>query len=78
MRFTLRTVKLLSRSGLILIILSMGGSVAMAAARVSGPVEATAWEGMLGSLVQVVAGIAVYYIALAIFAWLFVIRKGKS
>jgi LPXTG-motif cell wall-anchored protein len=72
------TIKLLARSGFVLIILSMLGSVAIAAVRISGPVQENWWQQMIGTMSFAVAGIAVYYISLAALAWLFVRKKNKA
>ena len=72
-----KTIKLLSRSGLVLIFFSMGGSFVMAALSItSGGVEEQAWTELFGMLFLTVLGISVYYMALAFFGWM-EIRKRK-
>ncbi len=74
-----RTIKLLSRSGLVLIFLSMGGSFAMAALSIaSGGIEEQAWTELFGLLFLAVLGIAVYYMALAFFGWVEIRNKNKQ
>ena len=73
-----KTIKLLSRSGLVLIFLSMGGTFAMAALSIaSGGVEEQAWTELFGLLFLAVLGIAVYYMALAFFGWMEVRKRGE-
>ncbi len=75
---TPKTIKLLARSGFVLIFLSMLGSIAIAAVRISGPVQRNWWQQMIGTFSFAVAGIATYYISLAVLAWIFVRSKKKS
>ena len=73
-----KTIKLLSRSGLILIFLSMAGSFVMATLSItSGGVEEQAWLELFGMLFLAVLGIAVYYMALALFGWMEVRKKNQ-
>ena len=69
-----KTVRLLSRSGLFLLALSMSGSFAMAALSVSAKFEEQSWNEMFAMLFFAVLGISIYYIALGFFGW-FVLRK---
>lgn len=71
-----KTVRLLSRSGLVLLFLSMAGSFAMAALSISAKFEEQAWNEMFAMLFTTVMGISVYYIVLAFFGW-FVLRKRR-
>jgi len=73
---TPKTIKLLSRSGLVLIFLSMLGSFVMAVMSVSGNVQVQAWDELFGLLFLAVMGIAVYYLTLSLFGWF--ILKGKN
>jgi len=73
-----RTIKLLSRSGFVLIFLSMGGTFAMAALRISEPTTMTVWQGLLGNLFLAIAGIAVYYLSLGVFAWTLAKKRSKK
>lgn len=69
-----KMVRLLSRSGLFLLFLSMAGSFAMATISVSAKMEEQAWNELFGMLFLTVLGISVYYLALGFFSW-FVLRK---
>jgi hypothetical protein len=75
--FNEKTVKLLSRSGLFLLFLSMAGSFAMATLSISARVEEQSWNELFGMLFLAVLGISVYYIALGGFSWV-VLRKKKA
>ena len=70
-----KTIKLLSRSGLVLIFLSMIGSFAMAATSASGNLKGQRWEEIFGTLFLAIMGIAVYYMALSLFGW--IVIKGR-
>lgn len=72
-----KTIKLLSRSGFVLIILSMAGSLAIATIRVSGNVQPQFWNEMFNTLFLAVSAIAVYYLALSVFGWA-IVRKKKG
>jgi len=72
-----KSIRLLSRSGFILIFLSMAGSFAMAAISASGNVQQQAWNELFGLLFLAVLGIAVYYLSLSLFGWLFVRAKTR-
>ncbi len=74
---TEKTIRLLSRSGFVLIILSMAGSLAIATISVSGNVQPQYWDEMFGTLFIAVSGIAVYYLALSVFGWA-IVRKKKG
>ncbi len=74
---TEKTIRLLSRSGLVLIFLSIAGSLAMATIRVSGNVQPQAWNEMFDTLFLAVSAIAVYYLALSVFG-LAIVRKKKG
>ena len=67
---TKKTVKLLSRSGFVLLFLLMVASFAMAALSAAGNVREQAWNEMFGLLFLAVLGIAVYYLALSLFGWM--------
>ena len=71
-----KTVKLLSRSGLVLIFFSMIGSFAMATITVSSNVQQQAWNELFGLLFLAIMGIAIYYIALSLFG--LVLMKSKK
>ena len=71
-------IKLLARSGVVLIILSMLASVAIAAIRISGPVQENWWQQTIGTFSLAITGIAVYYISLAGLAWLLIRRKKRA
>ena len=73
---TEKTVRLLSRSGLVLIFLAMAGSFAMAAFSFSGNVQQQTFKELMGVLFLAVTGIAVYYMSLGFFGW--VILKNKN
>jgi len=73
---TPKTLKMLSRSGLILIFLSMIGSFAMAAMSINKSIAENTWNEFFGVLMLAVSGIAVYYLSLAIFGW--VLMKAKK
>jgi len=75
---TSKTIKLLARSGFVLIFLSMLGSIAIAAVRLSGPVQENWWQQMVGTFSFAIAGIAVYYISLAALAVVFIRSKKKA
>lgn len=66
------TIKLLSRSGFVLIFLSIAGSFAMASMSVSGAMQQEVWNDFFAKLFTAVMGIAVYYVALGLFSWVFV------
>ena len=70
-----KTIKLLSRSGLVLIFLSMIGSFVMAAMSASGNLKGQSWEEIFGTLFLAIMGIAVYYMALSLFGW--IVIKGR-
>ena len=73
-----KTIKLLSRSGLVLIFLSMGGSFVMATLSIaSGGIEEQAWTELFGLLFMAILGISVYYLALAFFGWMEIRNKNK-
>lgn len=72
-----KTVKLLSRSGLFLLFMSMAGSLSMATISVSAKMEEQAWNELFGMLFLTVLGISVYYLALGFFSW-FVLRKKRA
>jgi len=72
------TVKLLSRSGLILIFFSMVGGLAMASMRVSGSLEGQEWNDTFMLLFIAVLGIATYYLALSLFSWGLLKKKGNA
>ena len=72
-----KTIRLLSRSGFVLIILSMAGSLAIATIRVSGNVKPQFWNEMFTTLFLAVSAIAVYYLALSVFGWV-IVRKKKG
>lgn len=73
-----KTIRLLSRSGLVLVFLSMVGSFAMAAMSVSGNVGEQAWNEMFGILFLAIMGIATYYLSLSLFGWLLLRTKKAS
>ena len=74
-----KTIRLLSRSGLVLIFLSMGGSFVMATLSIAaGGVEEQAWTELFGLLFLAVLGIAVYYMALAFFGWMEIRGRNQS
>jgi len=73
---TSKTIRLLSRSGLVLIFLSMIGGFALAAMRISRNLEEQTWNQFFGLLFLAVSGIAIYYISLSVFGWIFL--KGQS
>ncbi len=73
-----KTIKLLSRSGLVLIFLSMAGSFVMAAMTISGDATSQQWEQLFGTLFMAVMGIAVYYLALSLFALIILKKKNAS
>ena len=64
-----KTVRLLSRSGLFLLFLSMAGSFTMATLSVSTRVEENSWNELFGVLFLTIMGISVYYIVLGFFGW---------
>ncbi len=71
-----KTIRLLSRSGLILMFFSMGGSFVMATLSIaSGGVEEQTWAELFGMLFLAVLGISVYYLVLAFFGWMEIRRK---
>ena len=72
-----KTIRLLSRSGFVLIILSIAGSLAIATIRVSGNVQPQTWNEMFNTLFLAVSAIAVYYLALSVFGWA-IVRKKKG
>lgn len=72
---TKKTIKLLSRSGFVLIFLLMAGSFAMAALSAAGNIREQAWNEMFGLLFLAVLGIAVYYLALSLFGWMMLKRR---
>jgi hypothetical protein len=74
---TNKTIRLLSRSGFVLIFLLMVGSFAMAALSAAGNVKEQAWNEMFGLLFLAVLGIAVYYLALSLFGWMMLKRKAS-
>ncbi len=77
--FSSKTIKLLSRSGLILIFLSMGGSFAMATLSIAaGGIEEQTWIELFGLLFMAILGISVYYMALAFFGWMEIRNKNKQ
>ena len=74
-----KTIKLLSRSGLVLIFLSMGGSFVMATLSIAaGGIEEQAWTELFGLLFMAILGISVYYMALAFFGWMEIRNKNKQ
>lgn len=72
---TKKTIRLLSRSGFVLIFLLMVASFAMAALSAAGNVREQAWNEMFGLLFLAVLGIAVYYLALSLFGWMTLKRR---
>ena len=74
---TEKTIRLFSRSGFVLIFLSIAGSLAVVTISVSGNVQQQAWNEMFDTLFLAVSAIAVYYLALSVFGWA-VIRKKKG
>ncbi len=69
------TIKLLSRSGFVLIFLSLIGSFAMAAITVSGNIQEQTWDQFFGVLFLAVIGIATYYLSLSLFGWVLLRAK---
>ena len=72
---TNKSVKLLSRSGLVLLLFSMLGSFALAAVRVSGGMGAETWADLFNLLFIAILGIATYYLAMSAFTWIMVSKK---
>ena len=70
-----KTVRLLSRSGLFLLFLSMAGSFTMATLSVSTRVEENSWNELFGVLFLTIMGISVYYIVLGFFGWYMLRRQ---
>ncbi len=75
---TLKNVTLLSRSGLVLLILSMLGSFALATVRTSSSLETETWSELFNLLFITVLGIATYYLALSLFSWSLLKSKKPS
>ena len=73
-----KTVRLLSRSGLFLLFLSMAGSFTMATLSVSTRVEENSWNELFGVLFLTIMGISVYYIVLGFFGWYMLRRQHAS
>jgi Ca2+/H+ antiporter len=73
---TRKNVTLLSRSGLVLLILSMLGSFALATFRTTGSLGEETWSELFNLLFIAVLGIATYYLALSFFSWS--LLKGKQ
>lgn len=73
-----KTIKLLSRSGLVLIFLLMIGSFAMAAMSASGNLNGQNWEDIFGTLFLAIMGIAVYYLALSLFGYLIIKTRASG
>lgn len=76
---SIKTIKLLSRSGLVLIFLSMGGSFVMATLSIAAEgIEEQTWTELFGLLFLAILGISVYYMALAFFGWMEIKNKNKQ
>ena len=73
-----KTVVLLSRSGMMLVFLSMIGSFAMAAMSASGNLRGQNWEDIFGTLFLAIMGIAVYYLALSLFGYIALKRRTSA
>ena len=75
---TENTIKLLSKSGFILIFFSITGSLAMASMRVEGSLKGQTWNDMFMMLFTAVLGIAIYYLALSLFSWSLAKKKKRK